>query len=118
MNGIVDSPLQVLMLGSIGAYFAWRVYTAWMIRRRLPALIASGAQVVDVRSAAEFAAGHAPGSRNIPLGELAPAAATLDRSGWIVVCCASGARSGQAMHWLRSHGFQKVYNAGSWRNVR
>ena len=108
----------MLLLGSIGAYFAWRGFTAWRIRRRLPALIAGGAQLIDVRSAAEFAAGHAAGSRNIPLGELAPAAATLDRSGWIVVCCASGARSGRAMHWLRSNGFQKVLNAGSWRNVR
>jgi rhodanese-related sulfurtransferase len=39
-------------------------------RLRIPALLQEGAQIVDVRSPAEFAAGHASGSRNIPLGEL------------------------------------------------
>lgn len=35
---------------------------------RLPALLADGATVVDTRHSADFAAGHAPGTLNIPLG--------------------------------------------------
>lgn len=35
---------------------------------RLPALVAGGATVIDTRHAADFAAGHAPGTLNIPLG--------------------------------------------------
>jgi len=62
--------LDNLLLGQVVAYFAWRVLSSFLVRRRLPALLKEGAQVVDVRSLAEFAGGHAPGSVNIPLPEI------------------------------------------------
>ena len=37
--------------------------------RRLPALVAGPSVVVDTRSAAEYAAGHLPGSINLPFGD-------------------------------------------------
>jgi molybdopterin/thiamine biosynthesis adenylyltransferase/rhodanese-related sulfurtransferase len=52
--------------------------------------------LVDVRESAEFAAGHLPGARNIPLGMLDAALAQLPRDRSIVFMCRSGARSRQA----------------------
>lgn len=110
--------LDTLLLALVVAYLAWRVVPPLLVRRRLPALRQEGAQIVDVRTAAEFAGGHAPGSVNIPLQELGTRARELDPARWVVVCCASGARSAIARRRLRGLGFERVLNAGSWRNAR
>lgn len=107
-----------ILLGIIAAYVAWRVLSTWSARRRLPGLLREGAQVVDVRSPGEFASGHAPGSVNIPLHEIDQRARELDRGRWVIVCCASGTRSAMARRRLRGQGFERVLNAGSWRNLR
>ncbi|MCU0973689.1 MAG: hypothetical protein MUF80_07020 [Burkholderiales bacterium] len=52
-----------LLLGLVVASVGWRVLSVVRVRRQLPALRAAGAQVVDVRSLAEFAGRHAPGQR-------------------------------------------------------
>jgi rhodanese-related sulfurtransferase len=91
-----------LLLGLVVAYFAWRVLNPILIRRRLPALLKDGAQVVDVRSLAEFASGHAAGSVNIPLAEIgARPGAGSEPAGDRVLCvrhaqCARGAPSARA----------------------
>lgn len=59
-------------------------------------LIGAGAQVVDVRTDVEFAAGHIPGSRHVPLSDLQSEAADLDREQPLVLYCRSGDRSGMA----------------------
>lgn len=107
-----------LLIACALALFALRFVHALRMRRRLPELLRAGAQVVDVRSAAEFAAGHVAGSRNIPLDEIERRAGELDRKHCVVLCCASGARSGIALGKLRRRGFPQVVNGGSWRNFR
>ena len=94
-----------------------RLITLLSARRRIPELLKSGAQIVDVRSPSEFAAGHASGSRNVPLDDLEREAKNLDPNRWIIVCCASGTRSGMARRWLIRHGFSQVLNGGCWRNL-
>lgn len=106
-----------LLWGLVIAFVAWRVLSTMQARRRIPALLKEGAQVVDVRSSSEFAGGHAPGSLNIPLHELDERAADLDRERWVIVCCASGTRSAVARRRLRRQGFESVLNGGSWRNL-
>ncbi|MFP5460844.1 MAG: rhodanese-like domain-containing protein [Gammaproteobacteria bacterium] len=64
----------------------------------------SGAIVLDVREPAEFAAGHLPNARNIPLGELDKRVGDLPKDKPVLVCCASGARSGKALSLLRQDG--------------
>ena len=76
----------------------------------------NGAQVIDVRSRAEFASGHFKGSINIPLDELDRNVGRISREKPVVVCCASGMRSGSAKSILQRHGFT-VHNGGSWRSV-
>jgi rhodanese-related sulfurtransferase len=98
----------------------WWGYRWWSARRvvaLLPALKAQGAALVDVRSAAEFAAGHAPGSVNIPLPELGGRLSEIPRSAPVVVCCASGTRSGMARMLLKKNGHTQVFNAGKWSNL-
>jgi rhodanese-related sulfurtransferase len=74
--------------------------------------------IVDVRTPAEFAGGHVADSINIPLQDLV---ANVERvkalEAPIVLCCASGNRSGQAEYYLKSLGMEEVYNAGSWLDV-
>ena len=106
-----------ILLGLVIAYFAWRILSSFLARRRIPALLQEGAQMVDVRTPGEFAAGHAQGSLNIPLQDLAEGAKALDPNRWVIVCCASGTRSAFARRKLRSQGFSRVLNAGSWRNL-
>ena len=100
------------------AYIAWRLLSAWRVRQQLPALKQEGAQLVDVRSAAEFAGGNVPDSVNIPLDEIGRRASELDPQKWVVVFCASGTRSALARRKLKGLGFTKVVNAGSWRSLR
>ncbi|GAC1396019.1 MAG: hypothetical protein NVSMB65_15120 [Chloroflexota bacterium] len=52
-----------------------------------------GARLIDVREPSEFAAGHATGARNIPLGQLAGHACELADLGTVLVICQSGNRN-------------------------
>jgi len=106
-----------ILPGVVVAYVAWRLLSIVLARRRIPGLLEEGAQVVDVRSPGEFASGHAPGSLNIPLPDLEQGAKGLDPNRWVIVCCASGTRSGIARLKLRRLGFDRVLNGGSWLNL-
>jgi len=75
--------------------------------------IAAGARIVDVRTAAEFKDGAYPGAVNIPLALLPLRMTELEpKTAPIVLYCASGARSGQGMRFLKQNGFADVINAG------
>ncbi len=79
-------------------------------------LVGGGARLVDVRSPAEFASGHLPAARNIPLDQLPGRLKELQPADKpVVLYCASGARSGFAARTLRKHGFSNVHNLGSIR---
>ena len=95
----------------------WWGYKWWNARRvvaLLPTLKQQGALLVDVRSAGEFATANAPGTVNIPLGELGQRLSEIPKSAPVVLCCASGTRSGMAKMVLKKNGYQAVYNIGNW----
>ena len=75
-------------------------------------LMNQGALLVDVRSAAEFDAGHIIDARHIPHDDVAGAAETLKRfkDKVVITCCESGLRSAAAARTLRTQGFSKVVN--------
>jgi rhodanese-related sulfurtransferase len=64
-----------------------------------------GAVVVDVREGYEFAAGHVPDARWIPLGRLADELGALPRERTVKVICASGNRSRVGAELLGRAGF-------------
>jgi len=70
------------------------------------------AQIVDVREVAEFVSGHLPEARNIPLAKLAERIGELEKfkDKPVLLCCASGMRSGKAGGELKKQGFSKIYN--------
>lgn len=69
-----------------------------------------GLAVLDVREPHEFAAGHIPGARNLPLGQLDTWAPTLDATKPYVVVCHSGARSARASEQLAARQFKGITN--------
>lgn len=84
---------------------------------RIQEMIQNGAVVVDVRSRAEFQGGHVAGSTNIPLQEIEQNFNKLKAMKKpVVLCCASGARSGQASNFLKSKGID-CENGGGWVRV-
>ena len=75
--------------------------------------IKAGARIIDVRSTEEFKDGGYPGAVNIPLALIPLKLRDLEpKTQAIVLYCASGARSGQAMRVLKQAGFTDVVNAG------
>jgi rhodanese-related sulfurtransferase len=73
--------------------------------------------IVDVRTTEEFRAGNAKGSINIPLQEIERRMDELKSLKQpLVLCCASGGRSGQATQYLKQKGIE-CCNAGSWLDV-
>jgi rhodanese-related sulfurtransferase len=74
-------------------------------------LVADGVKVVDVRTPAEFAAGHVPGAINIPFDEMAARAGELGGpSTPVLVYCRSGRRSGIAAQTLKEKGFTRLWD--------
>jgi rhodanese-related sulfurtransferase len=72
----------------------------------------AGTLVLDVRESDEFAAGHLPKARHIPLKELQARLPELAKfkDKPVIVTCRSGARSGSACRVLRNAGFTNVHN--------
>lgn len=81
------------------------------------------AQIVDVREPDEYASGHIPESRSIPLAKLEERAADIAKSKEtpVLVVCQSGARSAGACKTLEKLGFAKVHNLNggiaAWRTA-
>jgi len=111
------------LLANYGPYFAlalWFGYKWWNSRKvqtLLPSLRAQGAVCVDVRAATEFAGASAPGTINIPLPELGKRLNEVPKGVPIIVCCASGSRSGMAKLLLQKAGYAEVHNIGSWSKL-
>jgi rhodanese-related sulfurtransferase len=102
------------------ALVLWFSYKWWSSKRvlaMLPELMKNGAILVDVRSTAEFANGSAPGTINIPLQELGSRLGEIPKAIPVVLCCASGTRSGMAKLMLKTKGYQNVHNVGTWSKL-
>jgi rhodanese-related sulfurtransferase len=113
---VTENIVLIVIAFASGAMLLWP-----MIQRRAggPALDTLGATrfindahpvVLDVREPAEFAAGHLPNARNIPAGDLEKRVGDLPAGKPVLVCCASGARSGRALGVLRKAGHEQVFN--------
>lgn len=74
----------------------------------------AGTVVLDVRSPAEFAAGHVAGARNIDINgsDFRRDIRALARDTSYVVYCKSGNRSAAATKVMQDEGFKKVADAG------
>ncbi len=76
------------------------------------------ATIIDVREPNECAMGMVEGSTNIPLGQVPNKIEELKAMKKpLVLCCASGGRSGQAVQFLEANGVDNIYNGGGWNMV-
>jgi len=83
-------------------------------------LTSGGALLLDVRSKGERQATLIPGSRHVPLEQLAGQLKQLPKDRVIVCQCASGHRSGIAARQLRAEGFDARSVSGgitAWKNA-
>ena len=80
-------------------------------------LLENGAQIIDVRTPAEFSSGSVRNSKNVPLQKLAAEMKKLDLKKPIITCCASGMRSSSAKSILKQNGFE-AYNGGGWISLQ
>lgn len=74
---------------------------------------------IDVRTAAEFNAGHINGAAHIPYEEIATriGEVTTDKNSVIHLYCRSGNRSGIAQQTLRALGFSNAVNEGGYEDL-
>ncbi|MCB9359984.1 MAG: rhodanese-like domain-containing protein [Flavobacteriales bacterium] len=76
------------------------------------------ATIIDVRTPGEFAMGCVEGSVNIPLDQVPHKIEEFkNMKKPLVLCCASGNRSGQAVQFLEANGVDNIYNGGGWNMV-
>lgn len=81
------------------------------------AIKANQASIVDVRTPEKFMGGHVAGAINIPLNEVPSRVEDFKQlKSPLVLCCASGNRSGQAQRYLSQLGIECT-NGGSWLDV-
>jgi hydroxyacylglutathione hydrolase len=72
-------------------------------------------RIVDVRTGAEYRAGHAPGALHVPYTRLARLEDSIPRGQVLLVHCESGKRSAAASAYLAGHGFDVRFVDDSWR---
>ena len=81
------------------------------------------ALVLDVRDEKEFAAGHLPKARHIPLRELGNRLGEIGKykDKPVIVTCRGGTRGGMACRFLRRSGFNNVFQlkggVASWQQA-
>lgn len=83
------------------------------------AAIGEGAPVVDVRTDAEYGEGHVAGALHADVldADFRDLVGDLPRDEPVYVYCASGVRSGRASRILEAMGFERVVNAGGFRDL-
>lgn len=79
-----------------------------------------GVVLLDVRTPAEFAAGHLQGARNLDFRSAGfrQQIDQLDKRKTYVLYCASGNRSGQTTVLMEETGFKRVVNAGGFEQLK
>jgi rhodanese-related sulfurtransferase len=78
--------------------------------------VPDNAWLLDVREDDEWAAGHAPQARHIPLGQLGARTAELPQDQEVYVICRSGVRSARAAQALAGAGWRAINVAGGMRD--
>lgn len=118
MSFIQDNLLLVVAATASGAMLLWsflgnRVAGISQIGTlEATRLINEDAVILDVREDSEWAIGHIPNARHVPLGKLTARLSELEKfkDKAIVVNCRSGHRSARACAMLKKSGFENVHN--------
>ncbi len=109
-----------LFIALVIAYIAYIKYLGYRSPEQIKEMteaVRKGAVLVDVRTAAEFNAGHIAGAINVPLSNLSQSQrdiGSLEKT--VVLYCRSGSRSRSARGILERMGFKKILDLGPMNN--
>ena len=128
MNFLLDNWLLVMVALASGGLLVWQTFVkgggagAIGTTEAVRLINRERAVLVDVGEPVEFAAGHAKGSRNIPLAALEGSKdLPTNKALPLVLLCPTGARAGRAAGLLRKAGHaQAIALAGglaAWRDA-
>jgi rhodanese-related sulfurtransferase len=115
VNFVTENIFLIAIAFLSGAMLLWPVVNRGMAGATLGTLQATrmindqNALIVDVRPNAEFAAGHLPNAKNIPVDDIAKRLGELPAGKPVIVVCGSGNRAGKAAAALRAAGRQDVF---------
>ena len=80
-------------------------------------IIEDNCTILDVRTSEEYNYGNVPGSVNIPLDQIVSRIEEVKAlKKPLILCCASGARSGSVKEYLGQNDIECV-NGGSWMDL-
>lgn len=115
MKFILDNWVLILIALSSGVMLAWPMLrsggaSGLTAQGAVQLINRERAVVIDVREPDEFAAGHATGSRNVPLEQLETklAATVKNKSLPLLVMCATGARGQRAVAIAKKLGYEQA----------
>lgn len=83
-------------------------------------LLASGADLIDVRTAQEWRSGRAPQAKHVPLDKLQSSTTGLQKTRPVIAMCGSGIRSASAARLLAEKGYAAYSlrgGMGAWRQA-
>lgn len=107
--------ILLVILGIIGGIFLFgtkRTATPDLTAANVLSSVNDGALLIDVREPDEFASGHAPQAKNIPLGDITKNGVDAPKDTKIYLYCRSGHRAGLALAALKAKGYGNVVNLG------
>ncbi len=119
------STTWIILLAVIVAFIG---YTVWMYfyQKKLITTLSEEefragyrkAQLIDIREADEYTAGHILGARNIPLSQIRLRHKELRKDQPVYLYCQSGFRTGRAAQYLKKQGYKDFYQLqGGFKNV-
>ncbi|UTO07541.1 rhodanese-like domain-containing protein [Bacillus paranthracis] len=110
------STTWIILLAVIVAFIG---YTVWMYfyQKKLTTTLSEEefragyrkAQLIDIREADEYTAGHILGARNIPLSQIRLRHKELRKDQPVYLYCQSGFRTGRAAQYLKKQGYKDFY---------
>ena len=115
VNFVTENIFLIAIAFLSGGMLVWPLVNRGMAGATLGTLQATrmmndqGAVIVDVRPNTEFATGHLPNARNIPVEDISKRMGELPAGKPVIVVCGSGNRAGKAASALRTAGRQEVF---------
>lgn len=119
MKFIIDNWHLIAIAFASGGLLLWPVLQGAVVSGLEPSAAVQlinrqKAVVVDVCEAAEFAAGHIVGAKNIPLADLEGRLASVvkNKNLPLILVCQTGARSGRAVAVAKKLGYEQAQSLG------
>jgi len=111
MNWIVVAVIAAALLG----FFALNL-ASFVSAQKAREFLGQGALVIDVHTPAEFGTGHLQRAVNIPLSGLGEEVLRRvpDKDQVLLLHCQAGKRSAMGMRQLKTLGYSRVFNLGSY----